>query len=68
MPKISNGVHTCFDVFKIIPTPIISTTKCDPPWLINGKGIPLKGSIPIMEPRLIKACNEIQKPIPKQAS
>ena len=48
-----------------MPIAVSSTIRCDPPELMNGKGMPLIGKIPIMDPIFMKACNIIQNPMPQ---
>ena len=51
-------------MFNKSPTPINSTTRCEPPQEKNGKGIPANGNIPATDEILINAWNVIQNTIP----
>jgi hypothetical protein len=43
------------DTLSNNPTPAIEVTMPEPPQLMNGSAIPVKGSSPVTTPTLIKA-------------
>ena len=48
----------------MIPTPTIQVTRDDPPRLMKGRAIPVKGIVPVTTAMLTTAWNVIQQVIP----
>src|SRR3989344_5015316 len=61
----------CLEMFKSMPTAVKFATRADPPYEINGKGTPVKGSNAIIEDKFIaiwipnQEVNPIAKILPK---
>jgi hypothetical protein len=52
------------DTLSNSPTPASDVTIAEPPALMNGSTMPVKGSNPVTTPTLIKASNVIQQVTP----
>ena len=55
-------------MFRRIPNPISSARMADPPALIKGRGIPVRGKILVIAPIFRNACDTIQIVIPIDVS